>query len=308
MLKDRFSLHIGKIQILHFKSRRGIRLFFFSPGPVKPGPYLILIRLHPHGFHVHRLILGQNLTACMLHGCDIKGLPDALLLQYIFCKQLIRRSVRHNPSLSHHNNPVHIPVKGILQTVLYNKDGSLLLFLNLVDQINGTLSGSRVKVSQRLVKEQDVHVIHHDSRHGNPLLLTAGELPRSVAKELFYVHQLRSLIHLKKHILLRYIVIFKGKGNILRHSQPDKLPVRVLQYGSHNLGQTKKTQLRRVFAPDPESSRNVPGIRKGHKAVDTVGKGRFSAAGGAYDQNLLPGHNREIDIPESRFLLSTVFK
>ena len=92
------------------------------------------------------------LAARMFQGCDIKRLPDALLLQDIRTEKFIRRHIGDNAPFSHHNNPIHIPVQGILQAVFDDEYGFSRGPADFVSQIDSLFPGSRVQVGQRFIK------------------------------------------------------------------------------------------------------------------------------------------------------------
>ena len=82
----------------------------------------------------------------MLYRRHIKRLPNPLFLKDVRCQKLVRRTVRHNTPLAHHDNSVHVAVKGVLQTMLDNHNGGLFLFLYLINQVNGPLACGRIQI------------------------------------------------------------------------------------------------------------------------------------------------------------------
>ena len=121
-------------------------------------------------------------------------------------------------------------------------DGAAGALLDLVDQLDGLLSGGRVQIGQRLVKEQHIHLSHHDAAKAHPLLLSAGDLVGRMVQNLLYANHAGGLPHLSVHFLPLHTVVFQSKGNVLGHRQADELAVGVLQDGAHDLAQTKQTQ------------------------------------------------------------------
>ena len=71
-----------------------------------------------------------------------------------------------------------MPVQHILQAVLDDEHGLVVLLLDVIDQLDRRLSGRGIKVGKRLVKKYDLEVVHHHTRKRHALLLTAGELMR----------------------------------------------------------------------------------------------------------------------------------
>ena len=163
-------------------------------------------------------------------------------------QQFIRPHVRRNAPFAHEHNAVHAAPEHILKPVLDDDDGRARLFLNLVDQLDGLLAGGRVKVGQRLVKQQHLHLIHHHARQTHALLLAAGELMRRVLKVALHAHQLCHAVDRLLHVVLRHAVVFQREGDILAHGQADELPVRILKHGAHMCGQLKHARLGRIHA------------------------------------------------------------
>ena len=113
----------------------------------------------------------------MLQCCQIQRFTDSLLFQHIHRQQFIRCRIRYDLTIAHYNDPIHITIKSIFQTMLYDNNCYILVFLNVVDQINCSLTCSRVQIRQWFVKKQNIHIINHDSCHGYTLFLSAGQFP-----------------------------------------------------------------------------------------------------------------------------------
>ena len=186
--------------------------------------------------------LGLQLYLGIFQCGDIQRLPDAAFLQQIGAQQLVGVAVIADAALTHDHHPVHLAVEHVLQTVLDDDHGAAGALLDLVDQLDGLLSGGRVQIGQRLVKEQHIHLSHHDAAKAHPLLLSAGDLVGRMVQNLLYANHAGSLPHLSVHVLPLHTVVFQGKGNVLGHRQADELAVGVLQDGAHDLAQAKQTQ------------------------------------------------------------------
>ena len=119
------------------------------------------------------MILRADRAAGMLDRRHIEWLTDACLCENIAAKKLIRRLVRDNFSLIHDHDPVHIPVKHILQTVLDDDHRLILLSADAVDQVNGCLPGCRIEIRERLIKQKNFHIINQNTAHRDALLLSA---------------------------------------------------------------------------------------------------------------------------------------
>ena len=132
-----------------------------------------------------------------------------------------------------------MPVEHILQPVLNNNYGAAGTLLDLVDQLNGLLTGGGVQIGKGLIKQKHFHLIDHHACQADTLLLSAGNLVGRMAQDPAYIHQVRCFLHDFVHFIPGNAIIFQRKGNILRDSQSDKLPVGILKYGADGFGQTK---------------------------------------------------------------------
>ncbi len=179
---------------------------------------------------------------------------------------------------------------------------------DLLDDLNGLFAGGRIKVCQRLIKKEQLYIIYHDTGHGYTLLLSAGELSRGMIQMLCDIYPAGCFLHPFLHLFLGDTVIFQGKGDILCHRQTDKLPVQILQHGSHRLGNIKNTLFRIFLSIDQKASGLGTPVGKGDQTIDAVGQSGLPAAGGTGDQDLLSGMDLQVDIVERRLRLGPVLK
>ena len=238
------------MQMVYFKYLLLCFLFLRNLRSLKPFPHLCFVWFKIHGLHMLWMIFCRNRTSGMFQCRDIKRLADSLFLQDISSQQIIRLHIRHNRSLAYHNDTVHVFIKHILKTMLDDHDGLLLFLLDSVDQCNGFLSGRRIEIGQRLVKQQNIHIIDHNPRHGNSLFLSAGHLRWCMMQQFFYLYSLCHTVYFAKHLFLCHTVIFQHESNIFRNRQTDKLSVRILQHGSDHLGKSENPKVFRIFSLD----------------------------------------------------------
>ena len=76
-----------------------------------------------------------------------------------------------------------------------------------------------VKVTQRLVHQQDARLDHERAGDGDALLLAAGQLVRLAVGEVRYLHQLQSLVHAGLYLLGRNLARLETVGDIIAHTQ-----------------------------------------------------------------------------------------
>jgi len=198
---------------------------------------------------------------------QIQRLPDAVLTKKIRRKQLIGRKICGDLSRAHQNDPVNTSVQHVLQPVLDDDDRRAGFFANFVDELDGLLARRGVKVCQRLVKEQDRHIVHHHTGQTHALLLAAGELVRRVQQMLLHAGLLRRAENPLVKRGLFHAVVFQREGDILRNRQPDKLPVGVLQNGADHFGNVKEAERLRLPAHDLEASLLFAAVGKRNEAV-----------------------------------------
>ena len=110
------------------------------------------------------------------------------------------------------------------------------------------------------------------------------------------------------HFLGGNAVVLQSESNILRNGQSDELAVGILKHCANRFGQTEQTQLLGILARNSQAAGNLAGVGVGDQAVDTVGQGGLTAAGGTGDQHLLTLADLQIDIVESRLRLGGILK
>ena len=133
---------------------------------------------------------------------QIQWFTDSFRFQNRRGKQSIRRHIRCYFSISNHNNTIYIPIKHIFQTMLNNHNCCMIIFLNPVNQINGSFSTGRIQIRQRLIKQQDLYPVNHDPCHRHSLLLPSGKFSRCMIQQIFQIQFLRSLFHTLMHFFL----------------------------------------------------------------------------------------------------------
>ena len=131
-----------------------------------------------------------------------------------------------------------------------NEDRLILFFLDPVNESNCSFSGRRIKVGKRLIKQKNIHIVDHDTCHGNPLFLSAGKFRRRMRKKRSYLYGIRHLVHTAKHLLLLHPVVFQYKRDIFRYRQSDKLAIGILKYGTDHLGKSEDPKFLRILATD----------------------------------------------------------
>ena len=130
-------------------------------------------------------------------------------------------------------------MQNIFQTVFYDDDG-FFEFTDLIDQFDRHFTGFRIQIGQRFIKQQNIHIVYHDTGQRYPLFLAAGQLMRVIAEMRSDINQLCHLLYTHLHLILRHTVILQRKGNIFCDTETDELSVGILQYRSDLLGKLKK--------------------------------------------------------------------
>ena len=269
--------------------------------------FLILL-VQNKRFGMRGLFLRRDIDAGIFQSRQVKRLPDAGLCQEIAGQQFIRTKVCRNASLIHQNDPVDTAPEHIFKTVLNDKDRSVGLFLDAVNELNRLFPGRRVKIGERLVKQQDLDVIDHDTGKADALLLTTGQLVGRISEMVFHVDKRCGPLGGRVHFRLGDTVVFKRKCNVFRDRQPDELAVRVLQDCADRFRKLKDAFFLGFHAVHKQLSGRLAGIAERNQAVDAACQRRFSAAGRPGNQNLLAGINVQIDVVQRGARLRTVLK
>ena len=161
--------------------------------------------------------------------------------------------------------------------------------LHGVDQFHRLLAGGGVQVCQRLVKQKHADLVHHNAREADALFLPARKLVRGVVEMMLDAHQLGGAAGDGVHFVLRGAAVFQRKGDVLRHGQPDKLPVGVLQHGADVGAQRKDAAVHSVHAVHRQGAGGFAGVGVGVQPVDAARQRAFAAAGRTGDQHTLAG-------------------
>ena len=282
------ALVIGKVhpfgpeQHRHFGGRLGGGL------TVEPVPHLLFLPLRQGQFgQKGGMHIGGQRHPGIFESGDIQRLPDAALLQDGRAQKPVGSVVKGDAALVHDHHPIHLAVEHVLQPVLDDDHGAAGALLDLINELDGLLSGGGVQVGQRLVKQQHVHLSHHDAGQADPLFLSARNLVGGVFEHPFHTYQSGGLGHLFVHLVGRDTVVLQRKGNVLGHRQADELAVGVLQHGAHDLAQAKQAQGLGLLSGHRQLSGHGPLIGGGDQTVDTVGQGGFSAARRTGDEHFL---------------------
>ena len=175
-----------------------------------------------------RFFLWKDIHSCVAHSCQIQWLADSVFSQKPCGKQFIRMKICKDSSVFHKNDAVYISPQNILETMLDDHYSSIRFFLDLIDQLNGLLASGRIKVRQRLIKQKDFYLIHHNACKTYSLLLTTGKLMRCIVHVVLNPYQFCRMAGDLMHLILGRAAVFQGKSNVFPHCQADKLSVRVL--------------------------------------------------------------------------------
>ncbi len=300
---------IGKVDSRRLKQHRHFRCHGRLGLCLEPGAYL---RLLLRGQFQLRQI-GRTHSRCeryvRIFKCrDIQRFPHPALWQQIAAQQRIRIAVIFDVSVSHNDHAIHRPVEHILDAVFDDDNGAVCALLDLIDQDDGLFACGRVEVCQRLIKEQNVHIIYHHAAKPYPLFLTAGDLMGRVVQHPPHVYEIGDFFNLFVHLRHSNAVIFQRKGNVFRHSQADELTVGVLQYGADDLGKIKESKFQCILAANREGASDLTGIGVRYKTVDTVRKRGLAAARGTGNQHLFATANLQVNVVECRFSLRCILK
>ena len=247
------------------------RRYFSHTG--RPAPDLLLLRFFElQAVDAARPHLRCDGNAGIFQSSQIQRLTNSVLCKQSCRKKFIRCGIRQDPAVIHQNDSVHIPVKHVLQAVLDDHHGSAALPSHILDQLHGSLTGRRIQIRERLVKQQQIHLIHHHARQSDPLLLSAGEIFGCMMQVTFDVNKESGSPDPFVQLRIPHTFILECKCNILRHCQSDKLSVRILEDCTHSLRDLKQTHLLRLPAANHGFPCALTAVGKRDQPVDTAGK------------------------------------
>ena len=208
---------------------------------------------------MHRMILGTKPAACVFQSSDIERLTNSLGRENIRAQQLIRGFVRDDSSVIDNDDAVNIPVQNVLQTMLDDQNREILLLHDLINERNGLLAGRRIQVGEGFIEKKNVHIVDHDTAHGNPLLLSSGKLARGVVQKCLQIQLIGDSIYLFMNFILCDGIVLQRKGKVLRYSKTDELPVRILQNSADLFGHAENAGLGRIQPADAEGPGDIAG-------------------------------------------------
>ncbi|MNI86510.1 hypothetical protein D3C73_1436110 [compost metagenome] len=105
--------------------------------------------------------------------------------------------------------------------------------MNVLDQLHRPYSAGRIQIGQRFIEEQDVRVGRQHSRQRDTLLLSPGQIMRTLSLIGQHADQIQSGDDSCLHDRLSHLFIFHLEGCIFPDGLTDKLGIRVLQNGAH---------------------------------------------------------------------------
>ena len=113
---------------------------------------------------------------------------------------------------------------GAFAVLVYNRqimrdhqDRCAVFAVDLVKQRHDFIRHGRVKVSGRLVRDQNLRTVGNRTGNCNTLLLTAGKLPRKAVSLLIQADEVHDLAHTAADQGFRKIDDFQRIGNILKY-------------------------------------------------------------------------------------------
>jgi hypothetical protein len=165
-------------------------------------------------------------------------------------------------------------------------DGLLLFIVDPLQKLHDLGSRLGVQVPDRLVREDDIGLVHQCPRDGHPLLLPSGELPGGVVPPVGEPHELQNLVEPFAVVLQLLAVQEEGEHHVLFQVQvgnqiielkdePDIAPPEQALFRVFHRG-----QLPALHAKGPR--------RRGIQPADQVEEGALAGAGWPHDGEELP--------------------
>lgn len=123
----------------------------------------------------------------------------------------------------------------------------------------------RVESGERLVEEQDAHVVVHDAGERDLLLLSAREGEGGVGGKPLHPHDAQRPPHLFEHDGARDAVVLQREGDVLPHREPRELAVGILHDGADAVAELMDVEAARLVAHDLEAAGELRLDREGQQ-------------------------------------------
>ena len=110
------------------------------------------------------------------------------------------------------------------------------------------------------------------------------------------------------HLFLWHTAVLQRKGNILSHSQTDKLSVWILEYSAYMCREFKDAAVWSIYTVYNKRTCAFSGIGERVQTIDTACKRALATSGGAGNENTFSRINIQINAGQSLLFLGTVLK
>jgi hypothetical protein len=163
-------------------------------------------------------------------------------------------------------------------------------------QLHHRLAVRRVEVTRRLVGEKDHWIASHGARHGDTLLLTAGELRGIVLHAVRHPDALERVLHAR--------LALRGRHAAVRERQLDVLVDREIAdeverlEDEADLPVANARAISRRELADRLATQDVAAVARRIEQAEDREQRRLAAAGRARDRDVLAGANFEMNVRE----------
>ena len=110
------------------------------------------------------------------------------------------------------------------------------------------------------------------------------------------------------HLFLWHTAVLQRKGNILSHSQTDKLSVWILEYSAYMGRELKDAAVWSIYTVYNKRTGAFSGIGERVQTIDTACKRALATSRGAGNENTFSRINIQINSGQSWLFLGTVLK
>ena len=170
--------------------------------------------------------------------------------------------------------------------MLNDQNRRVCFFLDPIDQLDCLFTGGRIEICQRLIKQKDFYLIHHDSCKTDSLFLSARQFMRCIIQMILDSYQFCGMSRNFMHFILRCTTVFQCKRNVLADSQTNKLTIRVLQNSSYMCRQFKNTAVRCIYAIYCQRTFALAWIGKRIQTIHATSECTLTTSRWASDQHL----------------------
>ena len=216
--------------------------------------------------------------------------------QVAVVEHVVRGAVGQDPSLlAEHHHPIGDDRHDV--QLVGGRHERAPLGGQAADEVDEHPLGARVERGRRLVEQQDRWFQRQYARDRGPLLLAARQLERCALGQALDPHRRQRLRAAAGHLLGRQAELERPEGDVVEHGRAEELDIGVLE-DQADLAVEAKGILASGNRGDVPAERAHRAGGRADDAVEQLQQGRFAAAVGAEQHDLLALADVQVDAVE----------